>query len=1045
MHALDGRELSTLVTALAKAPPGLVGADFFDRVAVRVVAAGADDVEPRALSGILWAAVQARFRNDALLDAVVGRVVADAHRFDQHSVSSVAWALARSRVRHGAAFGAIARRAIAIMGTCTPHSVASLAWAFATVGDRHDALFAAIAARIQADPRGFTGQALANAAWAFATVRIADPDLFAVFAAADVAAFNPQELVNVAWAFATLGVRDQAAFVGGVARRAAAHADRLTAQQVSNLAWALATLGVRRDDAVFDAIGRATLRLVDTFAAQAVATTAWAYAQVGARAGDAPVLVALRRRAIAQVHAFTPQGLAMTASAFASVAGAGDADLFRVIARRATRDMDAFAARDLTTLSWAFAQVDSAVLAAAGGADDLFRGVGRRALAVVDTFVAVGLARTTRAFARVRVAPSGLFAAMARRVVDLAATFSPESIGNCAWAFATVGYAGDDAADLFGALARRALDVAGAFDAPALADTAWAFAQVAAPTHDGLFRALGRRAVVVADAFTAEQVAATASAFAQVGALDDAAVVDALGRRALALIDAFDAPGVVRVLRAFTSTPAGADVARRFVRERLPVVVDDLPADGVVAVLVALADAGGGDPMIVERVVGRADAVCTAGDVARALRACVGLRVRRDAHLVTTLLDASLASVEALDAQGVADLSWALVELDDDRCADLAVALAYHGATVARECTGAAIATILSACARLGVGARDAPATTNLFAKLGRRVAIRPDLLPDGDALARTAWAVASATIRFSPFAGGDDDDDDRAELAEYWPEAMSVGLTYADLFASLGRQCVAVIAGDDVVLPGQVATLCRAFAATGTGTGAVYDALVARAVSALDAFDRAALSDLLWALAVADVAVDDRVAVAFLRRAAALLDDDDGVLQAATRRWLLAMGPERSSDVIARASLSGLPCLTSPVSSSSSSSDPGAVSALQSSVVETLQAVQAPGSRLVAQYVCPDTACLVDIAFPGAKVAVQVHDPARFRQDVQSGRLQLDGDALLTQRLLRRHGWAVVSVDFAEWIPLHAGNPLHDHPGKVAFLRSRLPASVLQ
>jgi hypothetical protein len=66
-------------------------------------------------------------------------------------------------------------------------------------------------------------------------------------------------------------------------------------------------------------------------------------------------------------------------------------------------------------------------------------------------------------------------------------------------------------------------------------------------------------------------------------------------------------------------------------------------------------------------------------------------------------------------------------------------------------------------------------------------------------------------------------------------------------------------------------------------------------------------------------------------------------------------------------------------------------------------------------EFMTADALFRIDIAFPQAKVAVEVDGPLHFSNNT---RLPL-GSTAIRRRLLEQSGWTVVSVPFFEWDPL--------------------------
>ena len=177
---------------------------------------------------------------------------------------------------------------------------------------------------------------------------------------------------------------------------------------------------------------------------------------------------------------FNPQGLSITAWAFAK-AGISALDIFEAISAEALRQgLGGFKEQELSNTTWAFATAGISAL-------DLFEAISAEALRKgLGGFNPQGLSNTAWAFATAGISALDLFEAISAEALRRGlGGFNPQNLSNTAWAFAT---AGISALDLFEVISAEALRRGlGGFNPQDLSNTAWAFAVTNPSSANKLF------------------------------------------------------------------------------------------------------------------------------------------------------------------------------------------------------------------------------------------------------------------------------------------------------------------------------------------------------------------------------------------------------------------------------------------------------------------------------------------------------------------------------------------------------------------------------
>ena len=251
----------------------------------------------------------------------------------------------------------------------TPQGFSNLLWAYAKAEEKAPRQFQAVEGHLHSHPellKGFNPQDFSNLVWAFATAEERAPRLFQAVEAhlhshpELLKEFTPQGFCNVVWAFAKAGEKAPRLFQA-VDSYLHSHPELLKEfdpQGFSNLVWAFAKAG-EEAPRLFQAVCNLLQNnpgLLRSFNAQTISNVVWACAE---QRHDAPGLFDLiSRQVVPRLGEFTPQGLFMTASAYAVLYHPGAESIIQATLLRAARDPNAFTPQHLANIMNAAAVVE---------------------------------------------------------------------------------------------------------------------------------------------------------------------------------------------------------------------------------------------------------------------------------------------------------------------------------------------------------------------------------------------------------------------------------------------------------------------------------------------------------------------------------------------------------------------------------------------------------------------------------------------------------------------------------------------------------------
>ena len=233
------------------------------------------------------------------------------------------------------------------------------------------------------------------------------------------------------------------------------------------------------------------------------------------------------------------------------------ADLIRALESRALVVQGGFTPQNIASTLWAFATLGHQP------EDALVAGLTVRALEVQGDFNSQNIANTLWAFATLELQPEdALVSGLTARALEVLGGFKPQGIGNMLWAMAKLGLQTEDA--LLVGFTLRLLDFKGVFTPQEIANTLWAFATLGQQPEEALVVGLTAKALKLQDEFNPQDIANTLLAFATLGRQPGDALVVALTAQALKVQDGFTPQNITNMLWAFATQgrqPADALVA----------------------------------------------------------------------------------------------------------------------------------------------------------------------------------------------------------------------------------------------------------------------------------------------------------------------------------------------------------------------------------------------------------------------------------------------------------------------------------------------------
>ncbi|CAE8662450.1 unnamed protein product [Polarella glacialis] len=241
----------------------------------------------------------------------------------------------------------------------------------------------------------------------------------------------------------------------------------------------------QNDPELFDAVAAAALLRIGEFSPQGLSITAWAFATVSR--SDPKLFHVIAAASLTRVRAFSEQNIANMAWAYAK-ASRNDALLFDALAVGAVTKIDEFIPQGLSNMVWAYATVNRRE-------SKLFDAVAAASLTYVGSFTTQNLANMAWAFAKIEIYDRILFDALAAEALPKFGDFNSLDFAYLMWAFAKVGR---HDASLFQAAAATVLPRIDHCGTPELGMIAWAFDQADLPSTakaEKLFAAIVKKAL----------------------------------------------------------------------------------------------------------------------------------------------------------------------------------------------------------------------------------------------------------------------------------------------------------------------------------------------------------------------------------------------------------------------------------------------------------------------------------------------------------------------------------------------------------------------
>jgi len=299
--------------------------------------------------------------------------------------------------------------------------------------------------------------------------------------------------------------------------------DELQSRELANVAHAIARLpvtAIKQASPLLDALAKASIKQIHKFNDRDVSNTAWAFAKTGHQSPQ--LFDAISAARIKLIASFSPQALANTAWSFAR-AGHSAPALFDEIAVAALANADKLKPQEISNTAWAFAS-------AGHPAPALFDALAISAISMIssssstsanvrgDAFRPEEIAGMAWAYGKAGRAAPALFDALAPVMQRYAARglIRPRELAATAWAYATAGH---PAPDLLDALAATALSPAcpmNTFKPQELANTVWAYATAQHASQPALFTAAAAVVHAQIGRFKPQEVTSTAWAFATI-------------------------------------------------------------------------------------------------------------------------------------------------------------------------------------------------------------------------------------------------------------------------------------------------------------------------------------------------------------------------------------------------------------------------------------------------------------------------------------------------------------------------------------------------
>lgn len=163
-------------------------------------------------------------------------------------------------------------------------------------------------------------QEIANISWAFGTMKVMEGPVLislATMFAEDFPGATTQHLSNMVWSFGRLRSHHRS-FLDGLAAEAASRMNHFTAQEAANTSWAFATLRLQHHP-LMAAVASRCINAPKDFDSQNVANILWSYGMLAMVRSESLFTALLDRLRSEELGPQSPQSLANTLWAFATL------------------------------------------------------------------------------------------------------------------------------------------------------------------------------------------------------------------------------------------------------------------------------------------------------------------------------------------------------------------------------------------------------------------------------------------------------------------------------------------------------------------------------------------------------------------------------------------------------------------------------------------------------------------------------------------------------------------------------------------------------
>jgi hypothetical protein len=290
---------------------------------------------------------------------------------------------------------------------------------------------------------------------------------------------NIRNIANILWGVAKMSYLPSSDVMEALCSEIPLKVDNGVAQNVSNTLWALSALSYRPKDEVLSALAKAVWDMRKQFTSQHISNVVLAFAKLE-YAIEPSVLEALGQEALEKLPTFTAQALSNTLWGLSKL-GIADGDLFKAVGEAARANLQNFNAQNLSNTIYAYGNLGISP------GKEVLEEFAAIAAHKIPEFTPQNLVRCPPRHIFIFILKLSLFYSPFLHLVFF---FSLQS--NVAWAFAKLGE-WDPA--LFSSMAWKATQTIHAFTPQSIANFLWAYATLDKPPDAAFLRAAAARAV----------------------------------------------------------------------------------------------------------------------------------------------------------------------------------------------------------------------------------------------------------------------------------------------------------------------------------------------------------------------------------------------------------------------------------------------------------------------------------------------------------------------------------------------------------------------